>query len=161
MGATLGCIPQCGFSAVMADMFNHKLIGIGTLIAVFVSTSDEAIPIMLSYPDKILQILFLLLIKFLVALFFGYLFYFLFLWLGKIKNKKELQKQGATITTEEYLHNHECKIDDETTSIENYYVKIDGKKYESYAIYYPVGNGRFNQDKAIEDIKMILSSEDI
>ena len=113
MGATLGCIPQCGFSAVMADMFNHKLIGIGTLIAVFVSTSDEAIPIMLSYPDKILQILFLLLIKFLVALFFGYLFYFLFIWLGKIKNKKELQKQGATITTEEYLHNHECKIDDE------------------------------------------------
>ena len=33
---------------------------------------------------------------------------------------------------------------------------IDGKKYESYAIYYPVGNGRFNQDKAIADIKTIL-----
>lgn len=112
-GAALGCIPQCGFSAVMADMFNHKLIGFGTLIAVFVSTSDEAIPIMLSYPDKILQILLLLLIKFLIAVFFGYLFYFLFLWLGKIKNKKELQKQGAIITTEEYLHNHECQISNE------------------------------------------------
>lgn len=48
-----------------------------------------------------------------------------------------------------------------TTRKKKFMLDIDGKKYESYAIYYPVGNGRFNQDKAIEDIKMILSSEDI
>jgi hypothetical protein len=48
-----------------------------------------------------------------------------------------------------------------TTRKKKFMLDIDGKKYESYAIYYPVGNGRFNQDKAIGDIKMILSSEDI
>lgn len=35
-------------------------------------------------------------------------------------------------------------------------LEINGKEYESYAIFYPVGNGRFNQPKAIEDIKTVL-----
>ena len=39
-------------------------------------------------------------------------------------------------------------------------IKINNKEYESYAVYYPVGNGRFNQDKAIEDIKYILELEE-
>ena len=34
--------------------------------------------------------------------------------------------------------------------------EIKDKVFDSYAVYYPVGNGRFNQDKAIEDIKEIL-----
>lgn len=38
-----------------------------------------------------------------------------------------------------------------------YDLDIDGKSYECYAVYYPVGNGRFNQDKAVEDIVDILS----
>lgn len=113
LGATLGCIPQCGFSAVMADMFNHKLIGIGTLISVFVATSDEAIPILLSHPNQITEILMLLLVKFLLAVFFGYLFYLSFLLLGKAKHKKNLEKQGASENSEEYMHNHECQIDEE------------------------------------------------
>lgn len=37
-------------------------------------------------------------------------------------------------------------------------LKIEKKEYESYAVYYPVGNGRFNQDKAVEDIKSILEN---
>ena len=37
-----------------------------------------------------------------------------------------------------------------------FFLDINGKKFESYAVYYPVGNGRFNQDKAVEDIKSIL-----
>jgi len=37
-----------------------------------------------------------------------------------------------------------------------YYLDINGNKIESYAVYYPVGNGRFNQDKSIDDIKYIL-----
>ena len=35
-------------------------------------------------------------------------------------------------------------------------LEIKDKVFDSYAVYYPVGNGRFNQDKAIEDIKEIL-----
>jgi len=116
LGSLLGCIPQCGFSLVLADMFNHKLIGIGTLIAVFVSTSDEAIPILFSYPDKILTILMLILVKFVFALFFGYLFYFIFSLLSFAQHQKHnLANSGASQNSEEYLHNHDCQIDEHHT----------------------------------------------
>jgi len=114
VGATLGCIPQCGFSAVMADMFNHKLISIGTLIAVFVATSDEAIPIMLSYPNKILDILLLIAIKLVIALLFGYLFNLIFSLRNKIEHKKpDFENLSANKNSKEYLEHHDCIIDEE------------------------------------------------
>lgn len=48
------------------------------------------------------------------------------------------------------------KITVSTARQKKFALKIGNKEYESYAIYYPVGNGRFNQPKAIEDIKEIL-----
>lgn len=114
LGAVLGCVPQCGFSAVMADMFNHKLIGIGTLIAVFVATSDEALPILLGYPDKILTVLLLIGFKLLFAILFGYLFYGLFSLYSKMKHKKQnLALEGAEKDDKEYLEHHECVIDEQ------------------------------------------------
>ncbi len=113
IGASLGCIPQCGFSTVMADMFNHKLIGIGTLIAVFVATSDEAIPILLSYPNKFLDILILIGVKFLFAVLFGYLFYFIYSLYSKAKHSKaNLANAGAIDNDKEYLEHHDCQIDE-------------------------------------------------
>ena len=44
-----------------------------------------------------------------------------------------------------------------TTRQKLFHLNLNGKMYDTYAIYYPVGNGRFNQDKAIEDIKQILN----
>ena len=49
------------------------------------------------------------------------------------------------------------KISVSTTRRQRFMLSIYGKDYDSYSVYYPVGNGRFNQDKAIEDIKFILS----
>ena len=72
VGAGLGSIPQCGFSAVMSDMYSKRMITLGTLIAVFVATSDEAIPIMIANPDFIVPMLWMILIKFVVAVIFGY-----------------------------------------------------------------------------------------
>ena len=48
------------------------------------------------------------------------------------------------------------KITVSTTRQKKFNLNIDGKIYDSYAIFYPIGNGRFNQPKAIEDIKEIL-----
>ena len=47
-GGLLGGLPQCGFSSMSAELFSGRVITMGTLIAVFLSTSDEMLPIMLS-----------------------------------------------------------------------------------------------------------------
>ncbi len=77
-GAVVGCIPQCGMGVLASHLFSSGMISAGALIAVFVSTSDEALPVILSHPDKISAIFPLLLSKIAVAVFAGYTFDFLF-----------------------------------------------------------------------------------
>ena len=67
VGSILGIIPQCGFSAVAANLFSSRVITIGTLVAVFLATSDEAIPILLTYPEKSKDLIMILVIKFIIA----------------------------------------------------------------------------------------------
>ena len=49
-GALLGCVPQCGFSAIASNFYASRVVTLGTLMAVFLATSDEAIPLLVSMP---------------------------------------------------------------------------------------------------------------
>lgn len=72
VGGLAGSIPQCGFSVAMADLYSKKSISLGTLIAVFIATSDEAIPIMFSDYNYILPMLNMIIIKLVYAIICGY-----------------------------------------------------------------------------------------
>lgn len=72
MGAGLGLIPQCGFSVVASDLYSKKYIKMGTMLAIFIATSDEAVPIILSNPTKSYLIFPLLGVKFVYAILVGY-----------------------------------------------------------------------------------------
>ena len=70
-GSVLGIIPQCGFGALASNLYAARVISLGTLISIYLSTSDEMIPIMISENTALFKILPILLYKFLLGLFFG------------------------------------------------------------------------------------------
>ncbi len=108
-GALLGCIPQCGMSVACSHLFAKGTVCAGTLVAVFMSTSDEAIPVLLSNPDKINTILPLLLVKVSVAVIAGYLFDALF---KKSFGGEKHDHSGHTHCRDceemEHSHHHHC-----------------------------------------------------
>lgn len=73
VGGVLGSIPQCGFSVAMADLYSKKSISLGTLVAVFIATSDEAIPLMFSNYEYIIPMINMIVIKLIYAIICGYL----------------------------------------------------------------------------------------
>ncbi len=102
IGSCLGVVPQCGFSVVMSDLYSKKAITIGTLIAVMLATSDEALPLMISDPNFIVPMLIMIGIKLVVAIVFGYLFDIIY---RLIKGKQELD-ENAFIKE----HDHDCEL---------------------------------------------------
>lgn len=78
LGSLLGLIPQCGFSVVATNLYITRIISLGTLIAIYLSTSDEMLPIMISHNVNIKIIILILLCKFVIAFIFGYLIDFIF-----------------------------------------------------------------------------------
>ena len=72
-GAVLGLVPQCGFSVAAANFYAGRLITPGTLVAVFLATSDEALPILVSQPGALPDLLLLLGVKLVAGAVFGIL----------------------------------------------------------------------------------------
>lgn len=85
LGSSLGLIPQCGFSVVATNLYITRIISLGTLISIYLSTSDEMLPILLSEQAPLKTILFILAIKFIVGLISGYIIDFIL----RKKTKKE------------------------------------------------------------------------
>lgn len=73
LGACLGLIPQCGFGVLASMLFIENQLTLGTLISVFIATSDEAIPILLAYPEQYQCLILIIIIKLILAIIVGYL----------------------------------------------------------------------------------------
>lgn len=88
LGSLFGSVPQCGFSVISAELYSERKISIGALIAVFIATSDEALPLMVSNYKTIPALLCLLLTKIVFAIFVGYITMFLYkkIFKNKITN---------------------------------------------------------------------------
>ena len=83
VGSATGLIPQCGFSVMAAKLFEQKYITVGTLLAIFMATSDEAFIIMLSSGEGAVWLLPMLAVKILVGVGVGYAADFLMKGIGR------------------------------------------------------------------------------
>lgn len=72
VGAVLGCIPQCGFSIMASDLYSGGVLSLGTLLAVYLATSDEALIIMFSGSAAMNDILAIIAVKVIIGIVAGY-----------------------------------------------------------------------------------------
>jgi hypothetical protein len=104
VGALTGSFPQCGISVVASALYTQRLATIGTLLAVYLSTSDEAIPVILSQPESTKIIVPLIITKIIIALIGGYAVDFAF----RKSNKETLAHIKAYAAgSDSKHHNHE------------------------------------------------------
>lgn len=100
-GGLLGVIPQCGFSTAAASLYSGGVITVGTLLAIFLSTSDEMLPIFISEAVPIATIGKLLATKVVIAIVSGLLVEIIFL---KILKQKEKHMDIHVVCEEEHCH---------------------------------------------------------
>ncbi len=92
VGSLVGLLPQCGFSVIAATLYLQRSISLGTMVAVFIATSDEAIPILIANPSLYSDMFLILVLKIVVAILVGYGVDFIF----KNKDKRKQVTQSNT-----------------------------------------------------------------
>jgi hypothetical protein len=101
VGGLAGSLPQCGFSAVAANLYSGGLVSLGTLVAVFLATSDEMIPILISGKISALSIAVILCYKTAVAIVTGFIIDLI------LRRHKAESKREADEHHREHSHCHE------------------------------------------------------
>lgn len=96
IGSILGVFPQCGFSAAASNLYAGRIITLGTLVAIYLSTSDEMLPIMISENVGIIMIAKILAFKVIVGMIAGFVIDFVF------------RKQEKNMQIEHLCEQHHC-----------------------------------------------------
>ena len=86
LGGILGIIPQCGFSVLATNLYVTRILSIGTLISIYLTTSDEMLPILISHNVELSLIFKILGTKLLIGIIFGFIIDLIF---RNFNNKKE------------------------------------------------------------------------
>lgn len=118
--SALGLFPQCGFSVAAANLYAERLISAGTVAAVFVATSDEALPILLANPEAAKWFLPVLGIKFIWAVAVGFLVDLIFK-LTRLDKREHVHSHGQHHDHDEHKHefgeHHHCEHCDSSRGI--------------------------------------------
>ena len=101
LGGTLGLVPQCGFSVLATNLYITRIISLGTLISIYLSTSDEMLPILIMEKASFSVIFKILLIKFIIGISAGFIIDFI---LRKSKRKQKKKKEDYSICHDEHCH---------------------------------------------------------
>ena len=101
LGGALGLVPQCGFSVLATNLYITRIISLGTLISIYLSTSDEMLPILIMEKASFSIIFKILLIKFIIGISAGFIIDFV---LRKIKRKQKKKKEDYSICHDEHCH---------------------------------------------------------
>ena len=104
IGSILGAFPQCGFSVMATNLFNGRVITIGTLVAIYLSTSDEMLPILISNGTNLSIIISIILMKIVVGLLSGFVIDFIF--------KKKYKVSEVNEEIHEMCHDDNCHCED-------------------------------------------------
>lgn len=72
-GSLLGAIPQCGFSVMATNLYVTRIVTLGTLISVYLSTSDEMLPVLLSNKADIGLVFKIIITKVIIGMLFGFI----------------------------------------------------------------------------------------
>lgn len=98
VGSLLGLFPQCGFSVMATNLYVTRIITLGTLVSIYLSTSDEMLPILLSHNVEFSLILKILSIKLVVGIIFGFLIDLI------LRKSKKKFKSDYHICDDEHCH---------------------------------------------------------
>lgn len=108
VGSALGVVPQCGFSVMATNLYVTRIISLGTLISIYLSTSDEMLPILLSENVEMGVIIKILGIKLVIGIIYGFI-------IDCILRKKEKNEElDCSICEDEHCH---CNCHDGKGSI--------------------------------------------
>lgn len=103
VGALASIFPQCGFSVIASSLYSRKMITRGCLIAVYLGTSDESIPILLAHPEKAYLIIPIVGFKLLIAIVGGYL---IDIFAGHFNNPDVINHEDSVEEVMEEAHEH-------------------------------------------------------
>lgn len=136
IGSATGLIPQCGFSVLAAKLYEQKYITVGTLLSIFMATSDEAFIILLSSGEGAVWVLPMLAVKVLIGTAVGYAADLFLKWIGRgqvcvqpIQEYQETPKNAHEYFIKNYLQENDVEVGcacgrehDENNPFKNYLI---------------------------------------
>lgn len=112
LGAVCGAVPQCGFSAAASNLYAGRIITRGTLLAIYLSTSDEMLPILISEQAPVMVIAKILGLKILIGMAGGIVVDIIWAKHQKIRAYAQKPHKGEKFHIDQICENENCKCDD-------------------------------------------------